>query len=1144
MTQDYRPQLREAWLTKAQPVHIRGLEGGAVPYAIQRLPLVDDSVQTLVITPTSKAAALLVDDLQAIAPVSGHDIPIHLYPSPDHLPYHPLTPSRDSWVERLRGLHRWLRRTPMCGVAPVAALLRRIPPPGIFSRYGKTLGVGATVRLPELHRQLVAMGYASAPLVEEPGDFSQRGGLLDIWSLAEDVPCRIELDGDTIASIRTFDPESQRSRADLPMLTLIPAHNLCFDAEDLSAITRRIKTFADAADFPANKRRSLVEALQQGRRLPVMETLLPCFYEAAASFADYLSPNARVIIVDPAAIRAEAEEFLNACRKSHDETDEIDRIVPPGQLFNTWNDLRTQFPRAICTIGGLSPAEDTEVITVDTHGTAGERIEGLTPLLERVRTNGLALTLVATTPIQAERLSDMLRWQGTAPATVSAPLFVDVQKPGTIRVGVSSLSQGLEWPDEGVICVTEEELFGKKSSRRHRPPRPVENFISFSDLAEGDHLVHVEHGIARYQGLTHMHIQDHASDFLILEYLGGDKLYLPVYRMNLVQRYIGTEDASPGLDRLGGTCFTVAKKRAGTSIRAIAKELLKIYAERKLHKGFVFNGRDEALETFEAAFPFEETQDQWDAIEAVLADMQRETPMDRLICGDVGFGKTEVAMRAAYRAALDGRQVAVLVPTTLLAFQHYQTFQQRFKDTGVRVEYVSRFVARKDQKHILADVAAGTVDILIGTHRILQSDVRFKQLGLLVIDEEHRFGVSQKEKIRELRATVATLAMSATPIPRTLHMSLSGIRDISVIRTPPVGRQTIRTYIAPFEDRIIREVVQKEMTRGGQFFFVHNRVETIFNMADHLRKILPEVKIAIGHGQMEEHELEKSMLAFTRRECDGLLCTSIIESGIDIPSANTILVNRADTFGLSQLYQIRGRVGRSNLQAYAYLLTPAERELSEIAEKRLSTLQRHTDLGSGFSIAMHDLEIRGGGNLLGARQSGHIHDIGYEMFTQLLEQTINELRGTPQTIEIDPEITLPVSAFLPEDYVSDAQLRLVCYKNLSGAENSEAIDALAATWMDRFGPLPEAAQNLLHMMEIKLLAKAARVEQVQYDGSYLNLRLHETTAISREKILQWVQQSPEVYQIRPNSTFRIAMPGLSGAALFSEIRRVFQTLLP
>ncbi len=1140
--QGYRQQVQDAWIFQGQPVHIQGLEGGSVPYALQRLPLIDPSTQTLIICPTSKSAAALADDIAAIAHLSNTATPIHLFPAPDHLPYHPLTPSRDTWVARLRVLHQWTRRAPMCCVAPVAAILRHLPPADIFTRMGESLHVGQALDVDALQRQLVAMGYAATPLVEEPGDFSRRGGILDIWSLAEDAPCRLELDGDIVASIRTFDPENQRSRDTQEGLVLIPAHNLCFETDDLPTITRRIKDAADAADFPAHKRRALIEALQQGRRLPVMETLLPCFYETTAPLTEYLSEKTRVIVVDPAGIRSEAEKFLELCNTAHAETDEIDRITPPEKLFATWNACRDAFPKAVCTIGGIAPTDNTERITVDTHITANARIDSLAPLLERVRTDKTTLVMTSHTPLQAERITDMLRWQGNSPIIGSGALFKETPKPGSIQIGISKLSSGFDWPTEGVLCITEEELFGRKISRRPKPTHAVENFVSFADLAEGDHLVHVNHGIARYRGLTHMQIQNHASDYLILEYLGGDKLYLPVYRMNLVQRYIGGDEGHPTLDKLGGTRFANAKKSAETSIRVMAKDLLKIYAERKLHKGFAFSSRDEAMETFEAAFPFEETVDQWEAIEAVFADMQKDTPMDRLVCGDVGFGKTEVAMRAAYRAALDGRQVAVLVPTTLLAFQHYQTFQQRFKDTGVRIEYLSRFVSRTDQKKILADTAAGTVDILIGTHRLIQKDVQFKRMGLLVIDEEHRFGVAQKERIRELRSTVDTLAMSATPIPRTLHMSLSGLRDISVIRTPPVDRQSIRTYIAPFEDRLIREVIQKETARGGQFFFVHNRVETIFNMADHLRRIVPEVKIAIGHGQMEEHELEKSMLAFTRKECDGLLCTTIIESGIDIPSANTILINRADTFGLSQLYQIRGRVGRSNLQAYAYLLTAADRDLTEIAEKRLSTLQRHTDLGSGFSIAMHDLEIRGGGNMLGAQQSGHINDIGYELFTQLLEQTINELRGTPQAMDIDPEITLPISAYLPENYVSDAQTRLVCYKNLSGTADTDAIDAIAGGWTDRFGPLPEPAQHLLHMMEVKLLAKTACVEQVQYDGNYLNLRLNESTPIPREKILKLIQKNPDVYQVRPNSTLRIAMPGLSGVALFSGIRRVFQNL--
>jgi len=1140
---DGRKSLITAW-DKNQTVHVQGLEGGGVPYALQRLPLICPDTQTLIICPTSKSAVRLADDLRAIAPCYQGDVPIHFFPAPDHLPYHPLTPSRDTWVARLQHLYEWTRRAPMVSVAPVTALLRCLPPPDIFYNYGTTISVGQTIDLITFAQQLTAMGYASAPLVEESGDFSRRGGLMDIWSLAEDLPCRIELDGDMIVSIRNFDPESQRSQGDLSTITIIPAHNLYFDDENLPAITKRLKHAADAVDYPANKRRAIVEALQNGRRLPVMESLLPCFYDKAATIADYLSEKTRVIIVDPAAVRTEADAHLTQCTAAYQETEDCDRIVPPDQLLTAWPKLREQLPSAVCTIGGLIPKGVEVTWSADTHTTTAYKNNTLTPLLEHAHAKGLNLLITTPTPLQAERILDMLRWQGKAPSQESGLLFANPPQANGIQVAVSPLSSGFEWASEGILCITEEELFGRKLSRRPKPTRAVENFISFSDLNIGDLLVHMEHGIGRYVGLTHMAIQDHATDFLILEYLGGDKLYLPVYRMNLVQRYVGGDEGNPTLDKMGGTRFTNAKKRAHDAIQIMAKDLLRIYAERTLHKGFAFNPRDEALETFEAAFPFEETPDQWDAIEAVLADMQQEKPMDRLVCGDVGFGKTEIAMRAAYRAVLDGKQVAVLVPTTLLAFQHHQSFLQRFKNTGVRIEYLSRFVSRADQKKILADTAAGTVDILIGTHRLLQKDILFKRLGLLVIDEEHRFGVGQKEKIRELKSTVDTMAMSATPIPRTLHMTLSGLRDISVIRTPPADRQTIRTYIAEFEDRLIREVILKELARGGQFFFVHNRVETIFHMADQLRKIVPEARIKVGHGQMSEHELEDAMIAFTKKDCDGLLCTTIIESGIDIPSANTIIINRADTFGLSQLYQIRGRVGRSNLQAYAYMLTPQGRELTEIAEKRLSTLQRYTDLGSGFSIAMHDLEIRGGGNMLGAQQSGHIHDIGYELFTQLLEQAIRELKGEKHTTEVDPEITLPVSAFLPEDYVNDAQLRLVCYKHLSGAETLEALDGMAGGWADRFGPLPDPAQNLFKMMEVKLLAKAAKAEQVQYDGDYLSLRLHEDTPIPREKLMHLMQAQPDVYQIRPPSTLKIAMPGLKGNALFSAIRKAFTTLTP
>lgn len=1141
---DYRARIAHTWLHDRHALTIQGLEGGSVAYALQQLSLIDPKLPTLIICATSKSAHALKNDVA---------IPLSFFPAPDHLPYHPLTPSPDIWLQRLKILNEWTRRAPFCCVAPVTAVLRATPPPDIFNLHSETLTVGVELNLTDLLQRLVTMGHTATPLVEEPGNFSRRGGILDIWPVGSPQPARLEFDGDTIISLRHFDPESQRSASDATGVTIIPAHNLCYSADDVATISARLKAAADAVDFPANKRRALVEALQHGRRLPVMETLLPLFYEQRCDLLDYLPPQARIIIVDPAAVRSEADDFAEKLQHAYTHAEEIDRAVPPTQLYRPWSEWRAALTQPVCTLGGLLLDTTADVIQVQTESTSGLRtvltatgkgdiMPALADHCRAALSSGSSVIMTTHTPLQADRLLDLLRWQGLNPVQHLGPLFVSHSEKAQLLVAVNSLSQGFSWPAEKILCLTEEEIFGRKLARKPKSSKPLANFISFADLNEGDHLVHVDHGVGRYRQLTHMVINKVAADYLLLEYLGGDKLYLPVYRLNQVQRYIGPDDAQPSLDKLGGQRWSKAKTSATKSIRVMAGELLKIYAQRKLQSGFAFGPRDEAFEAFEAAFPYDETPDQWDAIEAVLADMQKPEPMDRLVCGDVGFGKTEIAMRAAYRAALDGKQVAVLVPTTILAYQHYQTFTQRFKDTGVRIAYLNRFVSRADQQQILADCAAGHMDIVIGTHRIIQKDLVFKRLGLLVIDEEHRFGVAQKEKIRQWRATVDTLCMSATPIPRTLHMSLSGLRDISVIRTPPMDRQAIRTYIAEFNDPLIREVVLKELARGGQFFFLHNRVDTIYNMADHLQRLIPEAKFTVAHGQMHEHDLEKAMLSFTRKESDGLLCTTIIESGLDIPSANTILVNRADAFGLSQLYQIRGRVGRSNVQAYAYLLTPEGRELTEVAEKRLGALQRHTELGSGFSIAMHDLEIRGGGNMLGAQQSGHISEIGYEMFTQLLERTIRELQGEAQETVIDPEIQIPVSAFLPDTYISDPQLRLVCYKKLADVESAAELDMLTSEWMDRFGTLPAEAQNLLQIMEVKLLAKDLRMEQVQYDGQWINFKLHESTPINPQLLLRRVQDKPTIYQIRPNSTFRVAAPGLSGTLLFSELRRVMASL--
>jgi len=617
---------------------------------------------------------------------------------------------------------------------------------------------------------------------------------------------------------------------------------------------------------------------------------------------------------------------------------------------------------------------------------------------------------------------------------------------------------------------------------------------------------------------------------LVLQYLGGDKLYLPVWRIDLISRFIGAGSAegSVALDRLGGTRWSKAQKKVTAHIRTMAMELLRIYAERKAGGGFAFNGRDELFEEFEAAFPYDETPDQWRAIEETIADMTKDVPADRLICGDVGYGKTEVAMRAAFKAVEDKKQVAVLVPTTVLAFQHYENFLSRFEGSAVRIEMLSRFRSRKEQKHIITELGRGIVDIIIGTHRLLQKDIRFHDLGLLVIDEEHRFGVAHKERIRKLRVNVDTITMTATPIPRTLHMSLSGIRDISIINTPPANRLAIRTYVAEFDEDLIKGAVMAELSRGGQVFFVHNRVESIGRMRERLTSLLPNARIVVGHGQMDEHELEEVMIKFLEKKADVLLCTTIIESGLDVPSANTIVINRADTMGLAQLYQLRGRVGRSNVQAYAYLLTPDKsREdtepdgITKTAQKRLALLQRYTELGSGFQIAMHDLEIRGAGNILGAQQSGHINEIGFEMYNELLEKTIRRLQGRSDEEKLDIEINLPVTAFIPTTYIEDQGQRLVFYKRLSAVEDINVLDELDKELEDRFGKAPPPVKNLLSIVELRIAAKELKIDSVSFNSSIFALRFHKSTKVSPDEVLKLIKNEPAVFSFKPPSTLII-----------------------
>jgi transcription-repair coupling factor (superfamily II helicase) len=716
---------------------------------------------------------------------------------------------------------------------------------------------------------------------------------------------------------------------------------------------------------------------------------------------------------------------------------------------------------------------------------------------------------------------------------------------GVVTILIGDISRGFRLPDSRLILIAEEELFGKRVRRRGvSEVRKKQILASLAELKPGDFMVHIDHGIGLYRGLQHISAGGVGGDFLLLEYVGGDKLYLPVDRLGLVQRYVGPEGSSPGLDKLGGVGWEKSKGKARKNIEELAGELLEIYAKRQISEGFSFSPPDEMYREFEASFAWEETPDQLSAIQDVLADMQHSKPMDRLVCGDVGYGKTEVALRGAFKSALDGKQVGILVPTTILAQQHYETFHERLKDYPVTVEVLSRFRSPKEQKNILERLKKGNIDIIIGTHRLLQKDVAFKDLGLLIIDEEQRFGVKDKERLKAFRAVVDVMTLTATPIPRTLYMSMMGIRDLSIIDTPPVDRLAVKTFVSRFSEELIREAVMRELRRGGQIFFVHNRVQTIAKRAELLAQLVPEAKIAVGHGQMAEHELEKVMLGFMHGETNLLLCTTIIESGLDIPNANTLIVDHADKFGLSQLYQLRGRVGRSTQRGYAYLLIQGEGAISSDARERLRILQDISELGAGFRIATHDMEIRGAGDMLGSRQSGTVTEIGFELYNQMLEETICRMRGEEMTERVEPEINLKVPAFIPEAYVKDSGQRLVIYKKLTQADCEEDVLDVQNEVMDRFGKYPLATSYLFEIMKLRVMLKKLLVRQIDFSGKTIVISFHPRTPAKPDTIIGMMKSEPKNFQFTPDYKLVCTLKDTSFEGILDLSKSVLKRLLP
>ncbi|MFQ5656784.1 MAG: transcription-repair coupling factor [Candidatus Methylomirabilales bacterium] len=1115
-------------------LRLHGLWGGAralvlgkIARALQR-PLV-------VVTATLREAEELTADLRFFLDRDRVD----LFPEPEVPPFQPVSPPLEIRAERIQRLRQLRDGELKALVLPVRALFRRLLPPEALDSTTLHLYPHRIVPPEQVVELLEVGGYQSVPQVEQAGEYSRRGGILDIGLPHLQLPVRIEFFGDEIESLRTFDAGTQRSVSSpggVDGVTILPLSEILLSPE-----ARRLARQRTGGDAPPLVR----EAFEMGRLAPGLERYLPYFYRRPAHLWEYMSPETIVVWDDPDQVgpRGEgAETLFEEAYQRH----QAEGLPPLHMTHLKWkkilNELASRpridmlpFPPVPGSQGTPFVFESTQIPSYN------GRFTPLVRELEVWRREGRAITLVARGETQSQRLREVLLEHGLGATVTDGPVV-----PGRIHIRDGSLSAGFHFAPLPQTYLTEAEIFGPRRGVSVRRPkiREARPFAAFADVKPRDVVVHVDHGIGRFHGLQKLTVGEVEGDCLLLEYAGGDKLYVPVDKLHLVQRYVGAEAsaAGPPLDRLGSSSWARAKERVRTSIREMAQELLKLYAARQVTEGYAIAADTPWQREFEVAFPFEETADQITAIEHVKTDMERPQPMDRLVCGDVGYGKTEVAMRAAFKAVMDGKQVAVLVPTTVLALQHFQTFSDRFAPFPIVVEMLSRFRTRREQHTVLRGLRDGTVDIVIGTHRLLQKDVRIRDLGLLVVDEEQRFGVAAKERLKQLRTEVDVLTLTATPIPRTLHMAMLGVRDISTIETPPEDRLSIRTYVSRFDAEVIRQAVEEEIGRGGQVFFVHNRVESIYGMARFLHRLLPHVKIAVAHGQMAEEELERVMCDFYAKRYQLLCSTAIIESGLDIPTANTIIVNRADRFGLAQLYQLRGRVGRDRFRAHAYLLIPREEALSESARKRLQVLAELTELGSGFKIAARDLEIRGAGNLLGAEQHGHIAAVGFDLYCQLIEETVQELKGGERDVVVDPVLRLPIDAHIPEEYVSDATVRLTLYRRLSAAASTDEREALAGELRDRFGHLPAPVEHLLTALELKAMARSLRIREIDARRKVVRISFGAAPPIPAERIVGLLKESAGRLRYLPEDVLELKCDGAPVMERIASVRALLHQM--
>jgi transcription-repair coupling factor (superfamily II helicase) len=1077
---------------------------------------------TLVITQDTETARRLEGELKFFRG-PDRDLPILHLPDWETLPYDNFSPHQDIISERLLTLYKLPQTEKGILVVPVSTVMHRLPPSSFLYANSLMVKPGQRFVIEQMRLQLENAGYHCVDTVYEHGEFAVRGALVDIFPMGCKTPFRIDLFDDEVESLRTFDPETQRSIEQVDAIELLPAKEYPLDK---AGISRFRDSWHQRFDVD-HKACPIYQDISAGISPAGIEYYLPLFFEVCSTLFDYLPQSSQVFLYDK--VNDATEQFWRELSNRYESRrGDIERpILKPNDMFLSAGELfgyLNTYPRTLLSTQPLEAGAGQYNFACDAQPevTVNSRAEQPLERLERFLSETSKRVLFsAESAGRKESVSDLLKRIDVTPTNLQSwAEFVSSDE--SIAITTAPLEHGLSLPDPNIVLITEAELLGERvQQRRRRKQQQDQGEMAVRNLTElriGAPVVHIDHGVGRYLGMETIEIDGQLNEFLTLIYANDAKLYVPVANLQLISRYSGADDDSAPLHRLGSEQWQKAKKKAAEQVRDAAAELLDIYARRAARQGFAFEDPKDAYERFASGFPFEETLDQQTTIEAVYRDMLSKQPMDRLVCGDVGFGKTEVAMRAAFIAAHSGKQVAILVPTTLLAQQHYENFRDRFAEWPMHIDLISRFRSGKEIDGVQQRLAEGKTDIIIGTHKLLQADLKYKNLGLLIIDEEHRFGVRQKEKLKSLRAEVDILTLTATPIPRTLNMAMAGIRDLSIIATPPAKRLSVKTFVRQSDTNLIKEAVLREILRGGQVYYLHNEVSNIEKTARELEELIPEARVAVGHGQMRERQLEQVMSDFYHKRFNVLVCTTIIETGIDVPSANTIIIDRADKFGLAQLHQLRGRVGRSHHQAYAYLLTPHPKGMTTDAQKRLEAIANTTDLGAGFTLATHDLEIRGAGELLGDEQSGQMQAVGFTLYMEMLDRAVKAIReGRVPNIEdaFDSgiDINLRIPALIPDDYLPDVHTRLMMYKRIANAETDDALRELQVEMIDRFGLLPEQSKNLFRISSLKLKAQQLGIKKLEAGAQSGRIEFAPVTEVDPMTIVKLVQTQPQKFRL-------------------------------